>query len=282
MSIASSFADFMHTEDNCVVASYFIRKHEGNENEVAYSDSKFLIPTIAFQLANIVPGLMRYTLSSIESHPTIFDQPIEMQLRKLIVEPIISSNLKFQSTIVVDGLDQCDNKANISRLLDALPVVLSVVSGRLRFILLSCPEHTIKASFDILALTSISTVINLKDKVDDAEDIHTFMTDSIQRLKLNLERATSWESFWPHDTHALVDMMICSKLVHNFSAAQRMIHSLNTIYSLQIMLHSILTNAELCALLAQQHSFQAETPNPRNTSDWLRIATFFRYPLTVL
>ncbi|PPQ84884.1 hypothetical protein CVT25_004627, partial [Psilocybe cyanescens] len=251
-SIASSFADFMHTEDNCVVASYFILKPDDNENEVAYSDSKFLIPTIAYRLANIVPGLMRYILSSIESYPTIFDQPIEMQLRKLIVEPILSSNLEFQSTVVLDGLDQCDNKANISRLLDAFPAVLSVVSGRLRFILLSRPEHTIEASFDIPALKSISTAINLKDEVDDATDIRTFMTDSIQQLKLNFQHCTGLESSWPQDTHALVDAMMCSKLLYNFSAAQRMAHSLKAIYSLHIMICSILANAELCALLAQE------------------------------
>ncbi|PPQ84883.1 hypothetical protein CVT25_004626 [Psilocybe cyanescens] len=260
-SIASSFADFMHTEDHCLVASYFIGKREGNKNEVAYSDSKFLIPTIAFQLANAVPDLMRHILFSIErGYPTIFEQPIEMQLRKLIVEPVLSSSLEFQSIVVLDGLDQCGNKAAISHLLDAFPDVLSVVSGRLRFILLSRPEHTIEASFDVPALKSISTVINLKDEVDDAEDIRTFMTDSIQQLKLIVQHSTGLESSWPQDTHALVDAMMCSKLVHNFSAAQRMIHSLNVIYSIQIMVHSILANAELCALLAQQHSFQAAVP----------------------
>ncbi|PPQ89993.1 hypothetical protein CVT25_009633 [Psilocybe cyanescens] len=258
-SIASSFADFMHTEDHCLVASYFIGKREGNKNEVAYSDSKFLIPTIAFQLANAVPDLMRHILFSIESHPTIFEQPIDMQLRKLIVEPVLSSSLEFQSIVVLDGLDQCGNKAAISSLLDAFPDVLSVVSGRLWFVLLSRPEHTIEASFDVPALKSISTIINLKDEVDDTEDIRTFMTDSIQRLKLILQHSTGLESSWPQDTHALVDTMMSSKLVHNFTAAQRMIHSLNVIYSLQIMVHSILANAELCALLAQQHSFQAGT-----------------------
>ncbi|PPQ93981.1 hypothetical protein CVT25_012944 [Psilocybe cyanescens] len=199
-----------------------------------------------------MPDLMTHILFSIKSYPTIFEQPIEMQLRKLIVEPILSSNLKFQSTIVVDGLDQCNNKANISCLLDAFPAVLSVVSGRLRFILLSHPEHMIEVSFDIPALKSISTVINLKDEVDDATDIHMFMTDSIQQLKLNFQHCTGLESSWPQDTRALVDVMMCSKLLYNFSAVQCMAHSLKAIYSLHIMICSILANTELCALLAQQ------------------------------
>ena len=110
----------------------------------------FLFSTIAYQLALNVPGLRQHVNHIMESNPTPHTKSMDVQLKTHIVDAfqILSPLPQRSYLVIIDGLDECHDKATQELILRLLCETITVHKLPLRFLIRSCPESHIHDSFD--------------------------------------------------------------------------------------------------------------------------------------
>ncbi|KAF8993882.1 hypothetical protein BDQ17DRAFT_111239 [Cyathus striatus] len=108
-------------EEGKLGASYFFSRTDPATNNVSR-----LFATIAYKLAisSESPDLRNAVEAKIEHDPSIVQQSMEIQWKKLIVDPLkeVSGNGVniATSVILIDGLDECENDESQLELLELL------------------------------------------------------------------------------------------------------------------------------------------------------------------
>ena len=144
------------------------------------SKAEFLFPTIAFGLSFAIPEVGKIIDAVVANNPSIPTKALEIQLQKLILEPLqqISEESKQPIVIIIDGLDECegeDVQSNVLRLLGSVFQRPSVGGcDRICFIVTSRPEPWIHDEFTIKPLSSITRQIFLDQTSEANDDIRTF------------------------------------------------------------------------------------------------------------
>ena len=126
-------------------ASFFFSRGGG---DTSYAD-KF-VTSVAFQLAQNVPSLRRYIRGAISERTDIINQSLRDQWHQLVLDPLSKLNIdsRLPSLIlVVDALDECDNKNHIRIILQLLAETRSFNPIQLRFLITSRPETPIEYGF---------------------------------------------------------------------------------------------------------------------------------------
>lgn len=81
---------------------------------------------------------------AVQEDQDISDNSLNVQFQKLLQQPLLdleqSSQQKQPMVIIIDALDECDQRKDIEHLLQLLPQAQQVESIRLRFFLTSRPE----------------------------------------------------------------------------------------------------------------------------------------------
>ncbi|KAG9122837.1 hypothetical protein FRC07_000607, partial [Ceratobasidium sp. 392] len=135
--------------------SYTLCKQLQSENRLAANffcsrllsacrDARFILPTIAYQLANFSYPF-RYALSRIlEKDPVLHTRGIKEQFEQLLVAPLreVQHCLPENLIIVIEALDECENSSYIGEILDLL--FLHVRDLPIKFFLTSRPEPEIR------------------------------------------------------------------------------------------------------------------------------------------
>jgi hypothetical protein len=126
-------------------ASFFFTRGGGDVGHA----SKF-VSSIAVQLASSIPTLRRYICDVISERSDIANLSLYDQWRQLVLGPL--SKLKATHchdsyVVVIDALDECDDKNNIWIILKLLAEARLLKRVRLRIFLTSRPEVSIRHSF---------------------------------------------------------------------------------------------------------------------------------------
>ncbi|KAF8997011.1 hypothetical protein BDQ17DRAFT_1329652 [Cyathus striatus] len=185
-------------EEGKLGASFFFSRTDPASNNVSR-----LFVTIAYKLA-ISSGssdLRNAVEAKIEHDPSIVKQSMEIQWKKLVVEPLKEVSSKGVSVattlILIDGLDECEEKKHQLDLLELLDEA-EVYELPLRVIICSRPESHIQDSI-------------LKDKANKCElrqthqadaEMRLFLRDKFQELSQQREFHASIRSVmgtWPSD-----------------------------------------------------------------------------------
>ena len=144
------------------------------------SKAEFLFPTIAFELSLAIPEVGKIIDAVVANDPSIPTKALQIQLQKLILEPLqqISEESKQPIVIIIDGLDECegeDVQSNVLRLLGSIFQRPSVGGcDRICFIVTSRPEPWIQDEFAMDPLSSITRQIFLGQTPEANDDIRTF------------------------------------------------------------------------------------------------------------
>ena len=145
------------------------------------SNAEFLFPTISYGLTLAFPDVGKIIDSVVVNDPSIATKALEIQLQKLILEPLqqVSDKSKQPIVIIIDGLDECEGEnvqSNVLRLLGSVFQRPSVGRcDRICFIVTSRPEPWIHDEFAIEPLTSITRQIFLRQTSEANDDIRTFL-----------------------------------------------------------------------------------------------------------
>jgi len=184
-AIAHTLAEICET-CGWLVASFFFWKTAGERN-----NANRFVATIAHQVALAIPISRELIAAAVDYNPFIFEQSIDVQLGKFIIEPLeqlFSVGLIFNISplvIIIDGLDECQGDVQ-SGIVKSLVAAFRHSSLRIRILIASRPEVHLQSTFNPTAMQSHLSRLALSDEFSPEEDIYRFLEDSFDKLDANI------------------------------------------------------------------------------------------------
>ena len=199
-AIARKVAELL-ADRGLLLASFLFFRSDPKRNTM-----KPLVVNIAYRVATVIHGAREPINAVIEADPLILSYSIDIQLRKLVFEPLrllveqgYFSNRQFPRLIVIDGLDECLDKDSQTNLVQLLSSSVGQYQLPLKFLLVSRPESHIKSAVAFAANGEQSTVshLELNNDFQPDEDIRYFLTDKFREIKTYHPFRSGIPSFWP-------------------------------------------------------------------------------------
>jgi hypothetical protein len=130
----------------CLGATFFFDQGKSDQN-----NARKLFTTVCKQLADSVLDVRVDICESISSHPNVANELMSNQWKHLILTPLLAwekrTLLPLTLIVVIDGLDECEDKREISTLLSLIIEAKQLKRVRLRFFITSRPEASILSCF---------------------------------------------------------------------------------------------------------------------------------------
>jgi len=154
-----------------LLGSFFFLRGTGERSHISC-----LIPTLAHQLSLSVPAAKPSLEKALRHEPALLEPSVSLahQFQKLIIDPTHSiafqilssvkafSHLAKQRILIIDALDECDDKAEMAAFID---VLIDISSGKyhlpFRILLTSRVEEHIQKKFDDPGTQSVLYCLNL-------------------------------------------------------------------------------------------------------------------------
>ena len=168
----------------------------------------FLFSTIAYQLALNVPGLRQHVNRIMEANPTLHTKSMDVQLQTLIVDAFqcLSPLPQRSYLVIIDGLDECHDKANQQSILELLCETVTVHKLPLRFIIGSRPESHIRDSFDQESLYTITHRVVLDETFNPGRDIRVLLQDGFAKMCIRNPILSRVKQPWPGE--GTIDLLV--------------------------------------------------------------------------
>ncbi|KAF8198466.1 hypothetical protein BJ912DRAFT_951483 [Pholiota molesta] len=182
-AIAQTIAE-MCEEERMQLASFFFFRADETRNT-----PKHLIATLAYQLAHTIPATRDIITKAVESDPLIFQRSLEIQLERLVVNPLrqirelnlLSSTSPF--LFIIDGIDECDKRLVQINILNTISKAIHAQGIPAIFLVASRNESQITMTFNSKGLLDIVTRIALDDDYLSDDDISLFLNEKFAELK---------------------------------------------------------------------------------------------------
>ena len=168
----------------------------------------FLFSTIAYQLALKVPGLRQHVNRIMELDPTLHTKSMDVQLQTLIVDAFhdLSPLPQRSYLVIIDGLDECHDKATQQMILRLLCETITVHKLPLRFLIGSRPESHIRDNFDQESLFTITRRVVLDETFDPGRDIRVFLQDGFAKICAENSILSHLQQLWPRKR--IIDLLV--------------------------------------------------------------------------
>ncbi|KAK7007670.1 hypothetical protein R3P38DRAFT_3212104 [Favolaschia claudopus] len=196
-AIAQSFCGQLQAEGRLAGSFFFKRGHPNRQNALT------LFPTLAYQLAVVFPTFKAALAPRVARDPSLLEKSLSLQLKTLILNPYEEVKPTRISTLVIDGLDECEDE-NLQRTI--LRCLTEVPSRYLHVLVASRPEPHIHA---VLNEPHPLPIEQLEIK-GSFEDIRVFLCDKFRRIHRTHERMTEIPLPWP-------DYNVVNTLIHKSS-----------------------------------------------------------------
>ena len=222
-AILQAIAEFLSGFNKIFGGSFFFSRGQRGRDQ-----GHFLFSTIAYQLALKVPGLRQHVDRIMELNPTLHTKSMDVQLQTLIVDAFqrLSPLPQRSYLVIIDGLDECHDKAIQQSILRLLCRTITVHKLPLRFLFGSRPESHIRDSFDQESLYTITRRVILDEKFYPGRDIRVFLHDGFAKICVTnpnnhgLRRALLISSCNDHLVSSST-LLLSSNLLVPISAVQR-------------------------------------------------------------
>ncbi|PPQ94751.1 hypothetical protein CVT25_007682, partial [Psilocybe cyanescens] len=199
-AIAHSVAVLLQeiSDDSKYAGSFFFAK-----DAIGRGDGNKLFSTISYQLALNFPSFRAQIDAAMLDNPTLPTASIDVQLRCLIIEPLlrVTDWPAHNPTVIIDGLDECaGSKRMQSEILSLLSKAITEHNISLRFLIVSRPEYWISDSFEIGPLVHVAKSLCLRDDVDANWDIEKYLREGFNKIyDENIRIMSSTPLPWPPD-----------------------------------------------------------------------------------
>ena len=220
-AIARKVAE-LFAERGLLLASFLFFRSDSKRNTM-----KSLVANITYRVASVIPGARETINTIIEADPLIFSYSVEMQLTKLVFEPLrllvdqgYFSDKLFPSLIVIDSLDECLDKNSQTNLILVLFSSVARYQLPLKFLIVSRPEFHIKSVIAIASEQSIVSHLELNNDFLPDDDIRYFLTDKFREIKTCHPFRSGIPSSWPSKQQ--IDTLICK------ASASLAVHFINS------------------------------------------------------
>ena len=168
----------------------------------------FLFSTIAYQLALNIPGLREHVNRIMEANPTLHTKSMDVQLQTLIVDVFqcLSPLPQRSYLVIIDGLDECHDKAIQQSILQLLCETIAIHKLPLRFLLGSRPESHIRDSFDQESLYTITHRVVLDKTFNPGRDIRILLEDGFAKMCAKNPILSRMKQPWPGE--GIIDLLV--------------------------------------------------------------------------
>ena len=204
-AILRAIAEFLFSpsgsDQNFGGSFFFSRGKQGRDQ------GQFLFSTIAYQLALRVPGLRQHVNRIMELDPTLHTKSMVTQLQTLIVKAFkdLSPPPQRSYIVIIDGLDECQDKATQQLILRLLCETITVHKLPLRFLIGSRPESHIRNSFDQESLYTITHRVVLDETFEPGRDIRVFLRDGFAKFCAENSILCHVKQPWPRE--GIIDLV---------------------------------------------------------------------------
>ena len=143
-----------------------------------------------------------------ESNPTLHTKSMDVQLQTLIVDAfqLLSPFPQRSYLVIIDGLDECHDKAIQQSILRLLCETISVHKLPLRFLIGSRPESHIRDSFGQESLYTVTRRVVLDESFNPGRDIQVFLQDGFAKICANNPILSRVEQPWPEE--GIIDLLV--------------------------------------------------------------------------
>jgi len=196
-AVAHTLAEICET-CGWLVASFFFWKTAGERN-----NANRFVATIAHQIGLTIPASRELIAAAVDYNPFIFEQSVDVQLSKLIIEPLeqlVSAGIIFDISplvIIIDGLDECKGGDVQSGIVKSLVAAFRHSSLRIRILIASRPEVHLQSTFNPTSMQPHLSRLALSDEFSPEEDIYRFLEDSFDKIRREHALASYIPSPWP-------------------------------------------------------------------------------------
>ncbi|PPQ83541.1 hypothetical protein CVT26_004260, partial [Gymnopilus dilepis] len=160
-AIAVSFAEMLVKQEKLAASFFFPRDDLRNLK-------RSFVASLAYQMCFTIPELAQHIAEAAERNPMIFGQSLETQMKELIVQPVLSSNLPAYASwiIIIDGLDAYDSSGeNCPRLVSGVIRDISpLLQGKLKFFISSKSTRDLSkelANSPVVISVALSNVLKI-------------------------------------------------------------------------------------------------------------------------
>jgi len=192
-TIAQTFAEMCFADGKLGASFFCSRDFEERSN------LRSIFPTLAFQLAHRFPQFRQELLPVLMDNPDVGRETLCSQMEKLIVGPFQAT--KTRILIVIDALDECQDKepasallSILSRYVDKIPFAKFFITGR--------PEPRIRSGFRLESLRPHTDVLKLHEVQPSSvdSDIKLFLKTWFTKIAKNRSDC-NLEEDWPGAHH---------------------------------------------------------------------------------
>ena len=177
-TIAERYAD-----QGRLLGSFFFLRGAGDRSHISC-----LIPTLAHQISISVPATKRLIARALEEDCTLLDSSVSIvhRFRRLITNPLCSISTLFSHSakskiLVIDGLDECDDKVQMAEFIEMLMDMSRRDQLPFRIFLTSRVEEHIRKRFSDARAQSVLYCIDL-DAFDARPDIRLYFLQEFGRI----------------------------------------------------------------------------------------------------
>ncbi|KAJ2926316.1 hypothetical protein H1R20_g10766, partial [Candolleomyces eurysporus] len=176
-----------------------------------------LIPTLAYQLAQRLPGLKDSVSQAIQNDPLLFKKNLHVQMESLILTPLrqVTVESKQPGVVLVDGVDECEVEQYISshasprageliertrdedqlEILEVLREAALDPAFPFRIVIASRPERVFREFFnDERHKSSFAPSLVLDEKYNPNADIALFLQAKFSEIRRRYNLSPSWPS----------------------------------------------------------------------------------------
>ncbi|TFK35008.1 hypothetical protein BDQ12DRAFT_579518, partial [Crucibulum laeve] len=184
-----------------IAASFFFLRGAGLRSQIQQ-----LIPTLAYQASVYSPASRKSIIKALKKDPDLcHGQSFQHQLQKLLITPIRVTRSRWikrpKPLVVIDALDECNDKQSMSTFIEAITTICSNPGFRLpfRLILTSRVEEHIQEQFNNPITQSIINHLSLQ-KFDATNDIKLYLETQLSAVytikkHLMVDVLHPWPSF---------------------------------------------------------------------------------------
>ena len=133
---------------------------------------------------------------------------MDVQLQSLIVDAFryLSPHPHRSYLVIIDGLDECNDKAIQQSILRLLCETITVHKLPLRFLIGSRPESHIRDSFDQESLITITRRVVLDETFNPRRDIRVLLQDGFAKIYTKNSILSHVKQPWPEE--GIIDLLV--------------------------------------------------------------------------
>lgn len=259
-------------------ASFFFSRSNADR-----ADPDRLFPTLARQLADVLPGFAAHLKDSIQQKHGVAQQSLDQQWRCLLLEPLSALSDKFSHpmvlVLVIDALDECQNGCIYAQsIVKLLATARTLKKLRLRIFVTSRPEDYLADGFTrIPSTTYYDVMIDGTGDLTTERDIRIFLEDKLSEIALIKQPNGRTQEAWPGKERAEKLIERCGRLFIAAATACRLLEATGFLdTTLDLLLNTNNQHVSLTKDIDEMYKFVLKQAITDRSSDSIYLIPLFQ------